>query len=195
MATIKQLSLLILGFDEDSSPTQEQIKEAFKQASFKFHPDAGGSAIMFRGLVLAREVLSKKETKKEKTTQYYQTTSESEKLEELKKSLHVYVGLLLSLSRRKRICVKQIRITCASLGVFTIVAEQKFFGPEIKNMNWSGKVDVEQLNFLLNTVKWLYNQDSRKKFNCEATYDWKGMTLPVLIQTETIPWWVPVIQI
>jgi len=53
-----KLALLILGFDETAKPTKEALAKAFKELSLKFHPDAGGTSNTFRGLSLAKEVVS-----------------------------------------------------------------------------------------------------------------------------------------
>lgn len=63
-----KLSLLFLGFDDSSSPTEEQIKEAFRKISLLVHPDSGGNEKTFRGLTLAKETLLASVPKKKPTT-------------------------------------------------------------------------------------------------------------------------------
>jgi hypothetical protein len=55
--TVRQLALLILGFTEEATPTEEDITKAYQRTSKLCHPDVGGSAEMFRALSLSKEFL------------------------------------------------------------------------------------------------------------------------------------------
>lgn len=66
-----KLALLFLGFDEDASPTAEQVKDAFKKMSFICHPDHNGTDAMFRGLTMAKErILKETPSPKESKSDY-----------------------------------------------------------------------------------------------------------------------------
>lgn len=54
--TVIELSLMILGFKRDSSPSQEEIGKAYRKASMLCHPDMGGSSEMFQALTEAKEI-------------------------------------------------------------------------------------------------------------------------------------------
>ena len=46
--SVKQLSLLILGLDEDKTHSEDDIKKAYRKQGLLFHPDHGGSTETFR---------------------------------------------------------------------------------------------------------------------------------------------------
>ena len=56
--TVKMLSLLILGFDDDKSPSEVEVNAAYKRMSLVFHPDMPtGNKEQFRALSSAKEYL------------------------------------------------------------------------------------------------------------------------------------------
>ena len=54
---VKQLALLFLGFSEDATPTEEEVKKAYTRMAKFIHPDQGGDTVVFRGLTKAKEFL------------------------------------------------------------------------------------------------------------------------------------------
>ena len=56
--TVKMLSLLILGFDDDKNPNESEIVSAYRNLAKVFHPDMpNGSKEQFRALSTAKEYL------------------------------------------------------------------------------------------------------------------------------------------
>lgn len=50
-------ALMILGFDANSTPTEKEIRKAFKKTALEHHPDKGGSTDKFHSVKIAVEVL------------------------------------------------------------------------------------------------------------------------------------------
>ena len=58
-ATAEDFAKMLLGFPEDKTKfTSQEIEDAFKKAALRFHPDAGGSDVLFRALSYAKEIVT-----------------------------------------------------------------------------------------------------------------------------------------
>lgn len=64
----KKDAMMILGLDVNSSPSEKEVRKAFKKMILQHHPDKGGSAEKFNEIKIAVGVLLKPETIKTEIT-------------------------------------------------------------------------------------------------------------------------------
>jgi hypothetical protein len=133
MATINHLALLFLGFDESYIPTQEELEQAFKNASFRCHPDTGGNVFMFRGLVLAKEIVEgnlqvakKPQASSSKSKSYSRKQTSDERIRELHNEISHWARMatINLCGGTKR--VKEITVTAEGIGTLTVSCTNKW---------------------------------------------------------------------
>lgn len=55
--TVKKMALLFLGFEEEASPSIDEVNKSYKRMSLICHPDTGGNDKLFKALTVAKEFL------------------------------------------------------------------------------------------------------------------------------------------
>lgn len=194
MANINHLALLILGFDESYVPTRDELAQAFRTASLKFHPDAGGNALMFRGLTLAKEVVEgilpvPKKPKQTSTETKYNNTYQSDeaRIQELYiEIMHHARMAAINLSRASK-RVKEITITTEDYGILTISCKNKW---DVTNVGITSRFhkDRDVLAMFNSCLDWVRTQD-RSKYKESTTIKMHGKLITVKFNYELEPWW------
>jgi hypothetical protein len=195
MTNINHLALLILGFDESYTPTRDELAQAFRSASLKFHPDAGGNALTFRGLTLAKEVVEsnlpvvkKPAQSSTKAKSNYRNKTNDEVIQELHNEIHHWARMaVVNLSGgTKR--VKEITVTAEGVGTLTVTCSNKW---DVDSISIPSKYHKNEdvlvmfrtcLNWISNKPREKYKQDGHItfqgreiniQFDCEFESSWE----------------------
>lgn len=163
---MSSIALLLLGFEDTYSPSEEEIKEAYKKMSLKLHPDTGGSTFLFRALTLAKdEALKSVINKPAKTTYGFYTTGNPYTEAELK----VYTDEIFSVVRKgikrfhnNRYYLKNNIIEIKSSVRETVKITVKYSSDDtvtVKDIGFSGSLNKHNLVYILTMVSYFLDSD------------------------------------
>lgn len=178
-----KLALLMLGFDETSSPNSEEVSQAFKTAALKFHPDAGGTEATFRALTFAKELLLGLKPAKKETSKSYEMDEEDETQYQLR-LINLYTEEMITnfqslLSSNK--ILTRFKLKCILGDVIVQVKDG-----ESSSIIWdeSRTIDLaksKRLKYAPDTLEYLRRIKKLPSNNTKYVYEFNGVKLNVTL--------------
>lgn len=194
MANINHLALLILGFDESHFPTRDELAQAFRSASLKFHPDMGGSAQLFRALTMAKEVVldilpGEAKPYQSSTDSSYNESNESKCDRQRAEILHQAEMATINLSKSWR-RIKTITLSTEDYGTLFIHCHHMW---DVKNVQLAKQFhnNYEVLKMYADALRWISDKPRRKyKQAARYTLNGKEITIQFSYKYEGIMNWL-----
>lgn len=175
-----KLALLLLGFNEEHTPSKEELAQSFRASSMKFHPDMGGSVELFRALTLARDIvqahLPEPKKRKETHTEYTYYQSTEDKCKQLQKEIHHQARMaVINLSRMSR-NIKELKLSTSFVNL-TIKCHSMC---EISDVLLSkGFVNNEDVLTMFKDALYWISKKPRKQYKQTAKYDLDGNKIEI----------------
>lgn len=186
MTNINHLALLILGFDESQVPTKDELAQAYRNASLKFHPDMGGSSQLFRALSMAKEIvsdlLSEDDESDESPTGYYYNKSNEEKCGRQKREIIHQAGMAAANLSKGWRRIKTITLHTDDYGVLVVNCHHMW---DVKDIDLPSKfhTNYEVLKMYADALRWISSKP-RRKYKSTASYDLDRETVAIKFSYE-----------
>lgn len=168
--SIEALAKLILGFDETSQVTKEQIEKAFKERAKKFHPDMGGTIESFRAISLSKELLLDSNSAQNQT---YSTENTKTAYKGYSKQY-----LELRIKERAEVCLEELHDNLSFL-VTTFIFENETSRWEFKKIKVFRYYKELEVSFINKTNRHITEIELSKVWHClnwyYATNKWRTL--------------------